>query len=265
MQRMATAGVIAALLGPFSVAVSAQTQTVARTKSARPPLEAAANALGMERGVRRELTSINAIYFNATGPMRVTDGGKATDRTVSAVIGMSYFIPAIRSDITWQNPTGEPRRLIEVANGERAWNESEPGMGATPTKETAAERLIQVWLTPQGALRAMVDARAKDPKAITIAQVNGRTQLSMSFQGGPFEVLLDAEQRPEQVRWQRKGQAIEVRFSDYKDWELLDVFFPQRIVERIDGRLVMDLAVTDFRSNPYVVFPIPAQLGARKP
>jgi hypothetical protein len=262
---MATAGLVALLLGLLGSAASAQTQTVARTKSPRAPLEAAANALGMERGVRRELTSINAIFFTGTGSMRVTDRGKATDRNVSAVIGMSYFIPAIRSDITWQNPKGEPQRLIEVANAERAWNESEPGLGATSTQETAAERLIQVWLTPQGALRAMVDARAKDPNAVTISQVEGRAQLAMSFQGGPLEVWLDTEQRPAQLRWQRKGQALEVSFTDYKDWELLDVFFPQHIVQRIDGRVVMDLAVTDFRSNPYVVFPIPAQLEARKP
>src|SRR5262245_57007988 len=44
-----------------------QTRDIGRPVGERPPFEAVAKALGMERGVRRELTSINAIFFTARG------------------------------------------------------------------------------------------------------------------------------------------------------------------------------------------------------
>ena len=104
----------------------------------------------------------------------------------------------------------------------------------------------------------MVDARAKNPQAVTISQAGGHDTFSMPFEGGPLEVTVDVKHRPQVVRWTIDGKVHEAEFFNYKDWELLDVFFPQRIVQRVDGRVVADLTITDFRSNPYVVFPVPA-------
>ena len=237
----------------------AQTREVPRPRGDRPPFEAAVNALGMERGVRREQTAINAIFFVAKGSLASNGTARTVDR---AVLSMSYFVPAIRMDVTWR-AGAKTEREIQVANGALAWNESEPGIGATPTSESAAERLRQIWLTPQGAMRALVNTRAKNKDAVTIAQVDGRTTFSAQFEGAPFEVTVDAEHRPQRVRWTLDGKVHEAEFRGYKDWELLDVFFPQRIVQRIDGRVVADLTVTDFRSNPYVVFPVPAAMRGK--
>ena len=231
---------------------SAQTREVPRPKGERAPFDAAVNSLGMERGVRRQQTSINAIFFLAKGMLDTGDGTKPTER---ALFSMSYATPAIRTDVTQQKV-----RSIEVANGDVAWDESEPGIGATKASEPATNRLRQVWLTPQGALRAMVDARAKNPQAVAIEPSGDRTTFSMPFGGGPLEVVVDATHRPQRVKWSLPNEVYEAEFSNYKDWELLDVFFPQKIVQRLNGKVMAELTITDFRSNPYVVFPIPAEL-----
>ena len=61
----------------------------------------------MERGVRRQQTSINTVFFLAKGTLDTGDGAKPTER---ALFSMSYAIPAIRTDITRQK-----MRRIEVA------------------------------------------------------------------------------------------------------------------------------------------------------
>ena len=231
---------------------NAQNRDVPRPQGQREPFDAAVNSLGMERGVRRQQTSINTIYFLARGTFDSGDGAKPTER---ALFSLSYAIPAIRTDVTRQKA-----RSIEVANGDVAWNETEPGIGATKTSDAAADRLRQLWLTPHGALRAMVDARAKNPQAVAIQTSGAGTTFSLPFAGGPLEVAVDATHRPQRVKWTLPNAVYEAEFSNYKDWELLDVFFPQRIVQRVNGKVTAELTVTEFRSNPYVVFPIPAEL-----
>jgi hypothetical protein len=257
-------GLVAAGAGALALSAilgaAAQIERVERPKSERAPFDAAVNALGMERGIRRDQRSINTVYFVGHGTMSTAAAGDPlADREITrAHVSVSYHLPAIRSDVTWRDGAGQEVRQIRVANGRHAWDETEPGVGASATRDSAAERLLQVWLTPHGVLRAMVEARAKDPGAVTVARHDQATVLSMVLEGGPLEVELDGEQRPRRLRWKLAGRAIEVEYSDYKDWELLDVFFPQRIVQRVDGRVVLALDVTDFRSNPYVVFPVPA-------
>lgn len=235
--------------------VHAQSREIPRPQTARPPFEAAVNSLGMERGVRRQQTSINTIFFVAKGTLDTGDGAKPVERVVYS---MSYAVPAIRIDVN-RRSGGQTARSVSVANGELAWDEREPGIGATPS-QGAAERMHQVWLTPQGALRAMVDARAKDEKAVSIQSAGAQTTFSMQLGGGPLEVVVDASHRPQRVKWTLENDVHEAEFSGYKDWELLDVFFPQRIVQRVNGRVTADLTITDFRSNPYVVFPVPGEL-----
>jgi hypothetical protein len=67
MQRMTRVGLLAIGLVLALPHALAQTREVPRPRGERPPFEAAVNALGMERGVRREQTAINTIFFVAKG------------------------------------------------------------------------------------------------------------------------------------------------------------------------------------------------------
>jgi len=55
------------------------------------------------------------------------------------------------------------------------------------------------------------------------------------------------------------GKTYEASFSDYTDkWEPpYLVIFPSKLVWKVDGRALADLTVTEFKSNGYVVFPVP--------
>ena len=39
--------------------------------------------------------------------------------------------------------------------------------------------------------------------------------------------------------------------------------FPSRIVQKVDGRVVADLTVTEALANPYLIFPPPRELIAK--
>ena len=177
-----------------------------------------ANSLGMLRGTQREWKSINRIYYIADGSISVPgDGGRWTDyKLTRGMIEMNYAMPALRVDTT-RSANGKTERSIEVARGDAAWNETEPGIGATDAP-------------------------------------------------GAAMVALDADKRPSRIEIAINhpvlgATTVATVLSDYRDWEKLGVWFPARIVQTIGTRKTQDLRVTEFRSNPYVIFPVPAGVG----
>jgi hypothetical protein len=54
---------------------------------------------------------------------------------------------------------------------------------------------------------------------------------------------------------------LSANFSGYKDYDLYGVFAPAHITFKLGNKVVLDLAVTEFHSNPYVVFPTPELLA----
>jgi hypothetical protein len=94
---------------------------------------------------------------------------------------------------------------------------------------------------------------------------DGKRVLAFSKDDIPMEITLGENDRPESVQLTINhpvlGETVVVtHFMDYQNWELLDVFFPERIVRTMNDQEVMDLTVTGYRTNPYVVFPIPENI-----
>jgi len=240
----------------------------AQSASTGATIEAAAEALGMVRGVRRQMDSINTVQFSGAGTMSVPESRGRWSRyeLTQATIGISYYIPAMRSDLTRTDQSGSEQRTIHVVSGERAWDETQPGIGATPVNGQAADRRRQIWLTPHGIIRAAVEAEARNPGSVTVGMQAGKTTLTVEVDGTPIVATLNADSRPERV-----GMAIEhpvlgrtrleAAYSDYVDWPLLDVYFPSRIVQTLGDQTTLDLTISAFFQNPYVVFPTPEQLA----
>ena len=251
--------VIAALICIGSPA-AAQPSSGEPSEASRTLLEAS-DAIGSVRGARgRTSRGVLRIRYLASGRVDVPqdNGGWMTREVEQLAMEMHYGQPAMRAD--YQFADGE--RVILVLSGDLTWNETTPGTGAVRADVEADQRGWQVWSTPQGALWAALDAEEGDPDSISLTRHGDKKELRFSRGGMPIVITLDANHLPESVRVEINHAIVgettaETRFLNYKDWELLDVLFPENIVRTMDGREVMDLTVSEFRSNPYVVFPVP--------
>ena len=225
----------------------------ALAQDAAAAIKKAQFALGMIRGPQR-IDAINTMEYWGTGDK------------VTYHVGLSYLTPAMRVDVSRGNPAA---RQIQVVNGNFAWNESVPGAGfipgttAGPAPGAVKDRLLQLWSTPHGALkvaeRAGANARLTQERGATVITF----PLPDSLAGITMKVTLNAKNQVEKV--ETRGDTVtETTYSDYKDIGEIesDVLFPSHIVQKQGGSTVLDLTITKTdANNPYVVFPVPANVA----
>ena len=253
-------GVALVLALMFAQSANAQ----ALNASVGATIETAATALGMVRGVGRRMDSINTIEFSGRGTLIVPgDDGEWTRYEITeATVGMSYSIPAMRWDMNRVGAEREELRTIGVVRDDRAWNERLPGVDPVEASDQVRRRLEQIWLSPHGFMTATV----RNPEAVTVGSRAGQTTLTVEIDGTPVTATLDENSRPASVAMTIDHPVLgetelEATYADYVDWPILDVFFPSHIVHRLDGETTLDITVTEFFQNPYVVFPTPEQLS----
>jgi hypothetical protein len=231
----------------------------------------AQNALGVLRGLDQQ-DSVHRIEYWGTGTMAIQGQSlKLTDYHAS----FNYAFPGMRVDVKREGAT--PPRVIQVVSGRFAWNETEPGMNATPVPAAVNERLIQLWSTPMGALKAAIAAGATvqlstegAANVLTFAlpaPVNNATmKLTLSRQ----EVTMATGQKRQvnnlvEKAEVRMGNTVsETMFSDYGDWNekdaKADIMLPRRIVQK-QGTVTLDLTITQTNTyNPYVIMPVPGNV-----
>ena len=174
-------------------------------------------------------------------------------------------------------------REIQVVSGEFAWNEiGEIGGGlvegygsAVPMPEAVSDRLLTMWTTPAGVVKAMAAAgnQAKTTMeggtiVVTFPLVNGDLDQAAAhvvvgdLEGTPVKVTLNAERRPASVEVTHRGRLVTTTYSDYGDLNdadyLADIFLPGHVVRTIDGQTVLDLTIERTNTyNPYVMMPVP--------
>jgi hypothetical protein len=226
--------------------------------TAKKTLTDAANALGMVRGLTRSLEVVNMFEYTASGTMADPNGGDSKVSRITA--GYDYVIPAARVDIERTGADGRAAREITVAAGRLAWDEATPGIYLRPAGTPAAERLRPIWLLPHG----VILAGAKAPDRIKVADRGGVTELSVALPDGTeVTELLDAKNLATHVEMKVGGQVLSADYADYKDFQDYGVMFPSRIVQKVDGRVVADLTVTEALANPYLIFPPPKELSGK--
>ncbi len=212
----------------------------------------AEDALGMLRlPQRREI--INTMEYWGT---------TATPANGKYHVSVSYALPAMRIDLTAGS------RKIEVVSEGYSWDESVPGGGlvpgttATPMKAAMRARLLQIYLTPFGALKAAVAAGAST-KVLTEGGMTALTfPLPAPLANVTEKVMLDAKKMVSRV--ESHGDAadmnVEAMYSDYKDIGKVqtDIMFANHIVEKRGGKTVLDVTINQTNNNnPYEVFPVP--------
>jgi opacity protein-like surface antigen len=262
-----------ALLALMTDAVSAQGGQ--NTPDLKTALFNAADALGVLRGLQQEDSIVRLEYW-ATGTILV-GGQPCTVKTLHGSI--NYSVAGMRIDVTCTSG----QRYVQAVSDRFAWNETQPGMNATPAQATLNERLIQLWALPQGVVKAVRAAGANAkvtveggattlmyPLPAPLATATARTRL------GTQEITVATGQKRrignliERVETRLGDIVFETTYAEYGDWNdkdyKADVMFPRRIVHKQGGTTIADLTVERTNTyNPYVVVPVPENVQKAVP
>ena len=264
----------------LTVAIATLWPVVVRAQNAKAVLDSASAALGA--------ANLRSIEFSGRGFDfmfgQAYDPNSAWPRfgVPRYNVAIDYTIPAIRDDRTRtqvQNPplgggfqpiVGELRQ-IWVLSGTRAWNVvGQNAVAAEPERDlrSAVEgRLGQIWLTPQGFIKAALAGNA----SARTEKIRGATKTIISFTAlNKFKVegVLNEQNLIEWIQIAFDNAVLgdmtfEAALSDYKDFG--GVKFPTRIVQREGGYPVLDVTITDVKPNAAVAIDVPANIAAMKP
>lgn len=239
-------------------------------------LRAAADALGMARysdigaGTTRlpPIDVVNTMEFWGSGTSE--SGGRAVKTEYHAALG--YNPAAMRVEMT---ATGGKQRTIQTVRETFAWDESEIGAGLLPGRGTATpamaalrERLLLLWTLPYGVVKAALAAGEKT----MVTTEGGATVITFPLTGPLAGITVRAtldssnlvtrvETRPETPAL--AALATQTEYSNYADRAevLTDIKSPGRIVRKQGGRTLLDIEVKTWETNnPYLVFPVPANV-----
>jgi len=235
-------------------------------------LQAANEALGTAQ--------VNAIEFSGTG--RWYQFGQAPAPNLpwpafdvsSYTATINYAAPAARVQMT-RKQTIEPGRVRpapveqkpdQYVSGSTAWNLAAPA-GAAPNAAPVAqpqpaaveERVMEIWTTPHGFLKAAVVNNA------TSTPSEGGSEVTFSSGKNKYVGIINAQNEVARVQTWIDNPVLgdtEVVFtySDYKDFG--GVRFPSRI-QRVQGEHpVLELTVSAVTANPAVNITAPAEANA---
>ena len=256
----------------------------------KPPTGVAAAAAGDTAGVLFNwrwymgmLRSTQEVESVATFELRKSTGTIVVDgqpcRLMNYRASLNYQVSGMRAHYTCTLPNGQVRERIEVVSGQNlgnerfAWDEDVVGAElvagrgkATQRSDALPERLIRLWSSPQGAVKA---AHAGG-KATRVAVEAGKPVVTFPIPGVPgatAKAVLNSQNQAERVEV-RSGQTVtEFMYDKYDDYNPADdkvyAFFPGRIVEKRNGATVLDLNIVETHTgNMYVIMPVPKRLRA---
>ncbi len=266
---------------PASQANRVNAQAPANEPARLKVLRAAAAALGQIRTsdigagnvVLPLLDVITTIHISATGTMYTN--GQPSNVDYDAMMG--YILQAMRVQI---KPAGANGPLtIQTVREDVAWNDSELGAGlipgkgtATPAMATAKARLLQMYILPYGVVKAAIEAGEKTTTSTAQGSTVITFPLSGVLAGVTVTATLDANNLITKVVTKPDNAAAtdlvyEAEYSDYADHGQIptDIQSPGRIVQRLAGKPLLDVKIKHVdANNPYLVFPIPANVKAAR-
>ncbi|NNC63990.1 MAG: hypothetical protein HKN84_04330 [Gammaproteobacteria bacterium] len=242
-----------------------------------------ADMLGMLR-TSREVDRLVTMVYTGTGTTVIDGEGCEMERYTASVRypipdqEHTFPVPGMRVDISCTASAGDAERHVQVVAGDYAWNEATPGIGVTPAPGAVRERLLQVWLLPQGLVKAATAAGSRAVASLEAGNPVLTFPLPAPLDDTSVKVTLDPEvflyhtmpngvrrgfsHRIAQIETELDGTSIEVAYSDYRDWNAedykADVLLPGRMVWTRDGETVLDLTLSESNTyNPYVIMPVP--------
>ena len=176
---------------------------------------------------------------------------------------MNFDTASMRVDLLREMGTVMPRgggapftgqqRQSQLVSGNYAWNmpPTAPGAPAPQVAPNAAaqpERMLALWATPQGFVKAAMANNA------TTRQARGNTEVSFTV-GGQYKMTgtINAQGQVAKVQtWIDQSivgdMLVETTYSGYQN--MGGVMFPARIVQTQDGYPSLDLTISAVTANP---------------
>jgi glyoxylase-like metal-dependent hydrolase (beta-lactamase superfamily II) len=154
-------------------------------------------------------------------------------------------------------PIAGEQRQVQFVHGDYAWNEAGKEMAPRPWEATIRQH--QIWVTPQGFVRAALANEA----AVKSQTVDGRKMNVISFTvKGKMkaDAYVNEENIIERIEsWYGNpvigDTKVDTRFAGYKDFA--GIKFPAKIIQYQDGNPVLDLDVTAVRVNQPINIQVP--------
>jgi len=257
--------------------VAALVRSVSAADDPKATLDAVIVALGA--------ANLNSIQFSGRGSDflfgQQYDGAAAWPRfTVPRyTVDIDFMAPAIRDDRVRTQGTNPPRgggnqpieemRQIWLASGTVAWNQNGqnagPGGAERDQRPALDGRLAQIWLTPQGFIKAAM-ANNGTVRTETFG-TKPRTLISfIAPTKARFEATVNDQHLITRIETWLHSPVIgdtlyEAAFFDYKDFG--GVKFPTRIVQREGGFPVLDVEIADVKPNGATPIAVPAAMAQR--
>jgi hypothetical protein len=260
--------------------------------------------MGMLRGIE-EHELIVSLEYRAEGTIQVNgqacaiapfvEGEREGELGTSGYrISASYQQPGYRTQIECTLPNGQTYSNIEVVSGEYAWDEDIPGAGlvtgegtATPMPDAVDERLIRLWASPQGAVKAALAGAGiplrkvwRNPGGLlgegssTIGETSvtwdGDTPIVTfpipGVDGATAVARLDDRFMTESVVVMHGGDTYEFAYGDYDDYNnplnLIEVYMAGSITESKNGDVLRELSTAQTETGSvYVVVPVPESVS----
>jgi hypothetical protein len=246
--------------------------------------------MGMLRsGAEAEL--IKTLDYHAESGTIQLDGQPCT--LTKYRVQANYQIPGYRTQIECTRANGQKYSNVETVSGEYAWDEDIPGAElvpgkgkATPKQAALEERLIRLWASPHGAVKAAIAGAAGLPPGQSFGQnpavlldrqaaAGAKATTTLTWQGekailtfpipgvaGAMATATLDNYLPERVVVTHGTNKTEFVYGNFADFNnplfKIEALYAGTIVERRNGTVVRDLKskVTEI-GQVYVVMPVP--------
>jgi glyoxylase-like metal-dependent hydrolase (beta-lactamase superfamily II) len=238
-------------------------------------LQAASDALGAAQ--------VNTIEFSGTGKWYQFGQAPAPGTpwppfdVSSFTTTINYGTPAARVQMTRKQviepgrvrPAPVEQRPDQYVSGTTAWNLAAPAAGAPnpapavqPQPAAVEERVMEIWTTPHGFLKAAAANNA------TSTPKDGGSEVTFTSGKNKYVGTIDAQNDLTSVQTWIDNPVLgdtEVMFtySDYKDFG--GVRFPGRILRVQGEHPVLDITVSGVKTNGAADISAPAEAGAAAP
>jgi glyoxylase-like metal-dependent hydrolase (beta-lactamase superfamily II) len=220
------------------------------------------------QSAQKTMGDVNAIQYSGTGHLNffgqawTPSGAWPATILTSYTKTIDYTSKSAEEDLIHSEPNpmvkggGRPfagdDKQANFVSGTYAWDM--PGANPVPQPGAAAERQLQIWLTPHGFLKAAMENNATAKK--------GAMGTVISFQDGKYYVegTINAQNLVAKTEtWLPNpvlgDMPVETTFSGYKDFN--GVKFPTTIVQKQGGQAVLELTVTSVKANPSLSVAVP--------